>query len=275
MDDDEDKRDQDLRKTHEKREHWSRGDDSWWKGQWLPLDCNGDQLKCKSTLTHLGYQQKYGIDYGETLAPVFLNGTTQLLFCVPAAWRIKPKKGDVTYVLQTTEFKDSTISMSIFEGFGFLYPEIGKHNCCLMWHNAINGLKQSRNAFTKISSPCCWLGIPAIPKQNGWYVIRKITDHCIHDGVAEDLDGGRLEPSLWLQVHFKMVEEKSGPASWIHLDSLHACQILIDYLDIHYLSRPWSIGQFPVRNDEDGEGVRRAVLKSTGVSWLLRMDRLR
>jgi hypothetical protein len=40
--------------------------------------------------------------------------------------------------------------------------------------------------------------------------IQKITDHYIQDGVAEDLVGGRLEPGLWLQVHWKSLRRSLG-----------------------------------------------------------------
>ena len=63
-------------------------------------DCNGNILKYKPRLTPFRSQQKYGRDYGETFAPVAMNRTNRLLFCVAAVCKRKPEKGDVTNAFQ-------------------------------------------------------------------------------------------------------------------------------------------------------------------------------
>jgi hypothetical protein len=65
-------------------------------------DANGNLLQFKSRLTPLGYQQKYGVDYGETFGHVAMSGTNRLLLCVAAHWGRYPRKGDVTNAFQTT-----------------------------------------------------------------------------------------------------------------------------------------------------------------------------
>jgi hypothetical protein len=37
--------------------------------------------------------------------------------------------------------------MAIPDGFEFLHAEIDKEKCCLLWYNAITGLKQSGHDF--------------------------------------------------------------------------------------------------------------------------------
>ena len=86
---------------------------------------NGNLLQYKSRLAPLGYQQKHGTDYGETFAPVAMNGTNRLLMRVAAHCGRVPRK-DVTDAFRRTELMHSKVYGKIPEGFEFLHPEVDR-----------------------------------------------------------------------------------------------------------------------------------------------------
>jgi hypothetical protein len=61
----------------------------------------------------------------------------------------KSHKGDFSNAFQTTELIESKIYISIPEGLEFLNGAIDRQNCCFLWYNAINGLKQSGHKFKR------------------------------------------------------------------------------------------------------------------------------
>jgi len=74
----------------------------------------------------LDINKKYGADYGETFAPVAMNGTNRFLLCVAAQWRRRQRKVDVMNAFQTTDLMGARIYIDIPDRFEFLHPEFDK-----------------------------------------------------------------------------------------------------------------------------------------------------
>jgi hypothetical protein len=100
-------------------------------------------------LTPFGYQQKKGIDYKETFAPVVMSTSSRLIHVLGLKWGRTVKSFDVENAFQLTKLNDERVFMEIPDGFEYYYDGFDRKSQCLELHNAINGLKQSGNEFYK------------------------------------------------------------------------------------------------------------------------------
>jgi hypothetical protein len=100
-------------------------------------------------LTPLGYQQKKGIDYVNTFAPVVMMPSSRFLHVLGLLWGRNVKSFDVENASQITKLKQEKVLMKIPKGFEIYYDGLDKDKQCLVLRNAINGLKQSVYAFYK------------------------------------------------------------------------------------------------------------------------------
>jgi hypothetical protein len=112
-------------------------------------DASGNYVKAKARLTPLGYQQKKGIDYQQTFAPVVMSPSSRFLHVLGLKWGRVVKSFDVENAFQITKLNDEKVYMQIPQGFDEYYDGLDSKNQCIILHNAINGLKQSGNEFYK------------------------------------------------------------------------------------------------------------------------------
>jgi hypothetical protein len=112
-------------------------------------DASGRFVKAKARLTPLGYQQKKGVDYKETFAPVVMSTSSRLLHVFGLKWGRKVKSFDVENAFQITKLDDEKVFMEIPQGFEDYIEGFDRKAQCLELHNAINGLKQSGHEFYK------------------------------------------------------------------------------------------------------------------------------
>jgi hypothetical protein len=113
------------------------------------FDASGNFIKAKARLTPLGYQQKKGVDYQETFAPVVMMPSSRFLHILALKWGRSVKSFDVENAFQITKLRDEQVYMEIPEGFEEHYGVFDRNKQCLLLQNAINGLKQSGNEFYK------------------------------------------------------------------------------------------------------------------------------
>jgi hypothetical protein len=66
------------------------------------FDASGNFLKAKARLTPLGYQQKKGIAYKETFAPVVMPTSSRLIHVLGLKWGRTVKSFDVENAFQIT-----------------------------------------------------------------------------------------------------------------------------------------------------------------------------
>jgi hypothetical protein len=112
-------------------------------------DASGKFVKAKARLTPLGYQQKKGIDYKETFAPVVMTTSSRLIHVLGLKWGRQVKSFDVENAFQITKLNNEKVFMEIPQGFEYYLEGFDRSKQCLILHNAINGLKQSGNEFYK------------------------------------------------------------------------------------------------------------------------------
>ena len=112
----------------------------------VKLDMNNMPIKYKARLVARGFQQKEGIDYFETFAPVVKNKSMRIVFALAVKYRLKVKQIDFCTAFLNADL-DETIYMHQPEGFAVK----GANGEKLVWRlkKALYGLKQSPNKWNE------------------------------------------------------------------------------------------------------------------------------
>jgi len=141
-------------------------------------------VKHKARLVTRGFEQKYGIDYNETFAPVVKFSTLRLMLAFVAQEDLELHQMDVK-----TAFLNGDLEEEIFmeQPEGFVDPKASDHICMLL--KALYGLKQApRQWFAKINEFLCRnLSFESCPYDPCLYIRRRSSGVVIIALYVDDL----------------------------------------------------------------------------------------
>ena len=108
-------------------------------------------VRFKARLVIRGLEQQYGVDYGETFAPVLKIATICLLFALAVHFNVNMDSMDVITVFLHPEI-DEEVYMELPEGYGIpniktLSPQECRQSYVCKLNKAIYGLKQAPRAW--------------------------------------------------------------------------------------------------------------------------------
>jgi len=159
-------------------------------------------VKHKARLVTRGFEQKYGIDYNETFAPVVKFSTLRLMLAFVAQEDLELHQMDVK-----TAFLNGDLEEEIFmeQPEGFVDPKASDHICMLL--KALYGLKQApRQWFAKINEFLCRnLSFESCPYDPCLYIRRRSSGVVIIALYVDDLliSGSSLGEVQWLKTEME------------------------------------------------------------------------
>lgn len=131
--------------------------------------------RCKSRLVANGYNQKEGIDFGETLSPVIKTCTIRLVLSITVMNQWSIKKLDVDNAFFNGQL-DEDVYMQ--QPPGYVDKNFPNHVCKL--HKSLYGLKQAPRAwFSKLNSYLIQLGFKGSISDSSLF-IRKSSDSILY-----------------------------------------------------------------------------------------------